>query len=172
MRLEPLVQPLIASGRLYVDLMTGLIFSTRSNTPDKPLGALTAKGYLRVCISVDGKQAHALAHRIVWIARHGPIPEGVQIDHVDTVKTHNWISNLEAVTGAENMARGTHIMTKSIPICDYCGGQNIRELTEDEHDRLPAPLATCTHFCSHCDGPVGTDDLDVTTIGGDAPPCA
>lgn len=30
---------------------------------------------------------------------------GLQIDHIDTVKTHNWLSNLEAVSGDENMAR-------------------------------------------------------------------
>jgi hypothetical protein len=56
-------------------------------------------------------------------------------------------------------------MTKSIPICDYCGGQQIRELSEKERDALPDPLATCTHFCSTCDGPVGVDQIDVATIG-------
>lgn len=94
MRLELLVPELISAGLLRVDLEAGLIYSPRSNTPDKPLGALTAKGYLRVCLNVDGKQAHALAHRIVWVAKHGPVPHGAQIDHVDTVKTHNWADNL------------------------------------------------------------------------------
>jgi hypothetical protein len=40
MRLEPLVPDLVASGRLLVDSKSGLIYSPRSNTPDKPLGAL------------------------------------------------------------------------------------------------------------------------------------
>ncbi len=105
MQLEPLVPQLVASGRLIVDFDTGLIYSPRSNTPDKPLGAITKKGYLRVCLNIDGSQAHALAHRIVWAAKHGPVPAGFQIDHCDTIKTHNWIDNLEAVTGAKNMAR-------------------------------------------------------------------
>lgn len=105
MQLEPLIPQLVASGRLRVDFDTGLIYSPKSNTPDKPLGAITKKGYLRVCLNIEGKQAHALAHRIVWAAMHGPVPDGLQIDHRDTIKTHNWIKNLEAVTGAKNMAR-------------------------------------------------------------------
>lgn len=105
MRLEPFVPSLITEGRLRVDFATGQIFSTRSNTPNKPLGALTPKGYLRICITINGRQTHALAHRIIWIAKHGPIPDRAQIDHIDTVKTNNRISNLEAVSGAENMAR-------------------------------------------------------------------
>ena len=105
MRLEPLIPGLVAAGRLRVEFNTGLLYSPKSNTPEKALGALTAKGYLRVCLNIDGKQYHALAHRIVWVARHGPIPEDLQIDHADTIKTHNWLANLEAVRGAENMAR-------------------------------------------------------------------
>ena len=105
MRLEPMVPELVASGRLHVDFDTGLIYSARSNTPEKPLGALTAKGYVRICLSVDGNQAHALAHRVVWTAKHGEIPAWAQIDHIDTVKTNNSLGNLESVSGAENMVR-------------------------------------------------------------------
>ncbi len=61
MQFETLVPQLVSSGRLRVDFDTGMIYSPRSNTPDKPLGAITNKGYLRVCLTIDGKQAHALA---------------------------------------------------------------------------------------------------------------
>lgn len=105
MRLEPFIPSLIAGGHLRVDFSSGEIFSSKSNTPQKPLGAITAKGYLRVCITVDGCQAHALAHRIVWIAKYGQLPDGAQIDHIDGVKTNNRVANLDAVSGAENMAR-------------------------------------------------------------------
>lgn len=105
MKLEPLVPSLVATGRLRVDFDTGLIYSPKSNTPYKPLGAITSKGYLRICMTIGGKQAHGLAHRVIWAARHGHIQNGFQIDHIDTVKTHNSIDNLEAVTCGENMAR-------------------------------------------------------------------
>lgn len=105
MQLEPHVLRLIDIGRLRVDFETGHIYSAASNTPDRPLGALTAKGYLRVCAQVKGKQAHGLAHRIVWCAANGPVPNGMQIDHINGCKTDNRLVNLQCVTGDENMKR-------------------------------------------------------------------
>lgn len=103
---DGLIVTLIAMGRLCVDAANGLVFAPQSNTPTKPCGALTRKGYLRVCVSVNGKQAHLLAHRIVWVSQHGPLPEGHEVDHVNTIKTDNRLTNLESVTGPENMRRG------------------------------------------------------------------
>lgn len=99
------IMTLIAAGRLRIDAVSGLVFAPRSNTPDKPVGALTQKGYLRACINVDGKQRHFLVHRIVWVSVHGPIPHGREIDHGNRIKTDNRIENLEAVPGAVNMER-------------------------------------------------------------------
>ncbi|MCU1197511.1 HNH endonuclease [Stenotrophomonas maltophilia] len=45
------------------------------------------------------------AHRLVWEAAHGPIPEGMQIDHLDSNAGNNALSNLDLVTPQENRAR-------------------------------------------------------------------
>ena len=63
---------LIEGGRLRVEPAAGLFYAPRSNTPDKPIGSLTKKGYLRACINVGGKQMHFMVHRIVWVSVHGP----------------------------------------------------------------------------------------------------
>jgi len=105
MRGDLAILSLIEAGRLRVDAEAGDVFAPKSNTPDKPIGALTAKGYLRACINVGGKQMHFMVHRIVWVSVNGPVPPGHQIDHGDTVKSNNRIGNLEAVPGAVNMAR-------------------------------------------------------------------
>ena len=102
---DALIVELIREGRLVVDPLHGYVYAPRSNTPRKPLGALTKKGYLRACINVGGRQHHFMVHRIVWVAAYGPVPEGHEIDHRSTVKTDNRLSNLEAVPGAENMRR-------------------------------------------------------------------
>ena len=44
-----------------------------------------------------------MAHRVVWESIHGPIPEGLQINHKDLDKQNNRPSNLELVTGTENV---------------------------------------------------------------------
>lgn len=103
---DRLIVDLISQGRLRIDAVRGLVFAPRSNTPDKPCGAPTKKGYLRVCVSASGKQHHFMAHRIVWVSVHGPLPAGHEVDHVNTIKNDNRLENLEAVTGPENMSRG------------------------------------------------------------------
>ena len=42
------------------------------------------------------------AHRIVWVMHYGPIPDGMQIDHIDGDGTNNRLSNLRIVTASEN----------------------------------------------------------------------
>ena len=51
-------------------------------------------------VKVDGKQI--LVHRIIYEMHHGPIPEGMQIDHSNGVRDDNRIENLRVVTNAEN----------------------------------------------------------------------
>ena len=42
-------------------------------------------------------------HRLVWEAFNGPIPKGLEIDHIDTDGTNNRLDNLRLVTHTENM---------------------------------------------------------------------
>lgn len=105
MRGDLAILALIEAGRLRVDTEQGLVFAPKSNTPNKSIGAVTKKGYLRACITVSAKQMHFMVHRIVWVSANGPVPPGHQIDHGDTDKQNNRLSNLEAVPGRVNMAR-------------------------------------------------------------------
>lgn len=55
-------------------------------------------GYIR--IGIDGRRYWA--HRLAWLYVHGvDAPEDV--DHRDRIRSHNWISNLRAVSRAENL---------------------------------------------------------------------
>jgi len=103
--IDVIIKRLLDTGRLRVDFKTGQVFSLKSNTPEKPIGTATAKGYLRACVNFEGKQVHLMLHRVVWIAANGIPPEGYQIDHGPLGKSVNALSNLEAVTGDENIRR-------------------------------------------------------------------
>lgn len=59
-------------------------------------------GYLRVNLRKDGKAYTKHIHRLVAEA-YIPNPEGKpQVDHIDEVKTHNWLKNLRWATPGEN----------------------------------------------------------------------
>lgn len=63
-----------------------------------------SKGYVHCFVSSDPIVTRR-AHRLVAEAFHGPCPEGLEVDHVNGVKTDNRASNLEYVTHEENMRR-------------------------------------------------------------------
>lgn len=57
------------------------------------------KGY----INIKTKLGLKTAHRIIWETFVGEIPEGYEIDHINTNKTDNRLENLQIVTHKENM---------------------------------------------------------------------
>lgn len=61
-------------------------------------GGLTSDGYLRVW--ANGR-SHKV-HRIIWEMHNGPIPEGMEVDHIDHNRLNNAIENLRLVTHRGN----------------------------------------------------------------------
>lgn len=48
---------------------------------------------------------HFLVHRAIWEAFNGPIPEGYDIDHIDSDPHNNRLENLQAITHLENIKK-------------------------------------------------------------------
>jgi hypothetical protein len=64
------------------------------------------------------------AHRVMWEQEHGPIPEGLTVDHICRV---TWCVNpahLRVVSMRENLLRGTGIVARNAAkaCCSRCGG--------------------------------------------------
>ena len=62
------------------------------------IGTKKLNGYITV--TLNGKQL--LAHRIVWKAFNGEIPEGMEVDHINTIRDDNRLENLRLTTPKEN----------------------------------------------------------------------
>lgn len=62
-------------------------------------------GY-RVCklsVGENGKRSTVSAHVIQWVKHNGPIPDGLEVNHIDVDKENNRLSNLELLTHRENL---------------------------------------------------------------------
>lgn len=80
-------------------------------------------------LSCGGKQL--LAHRVVYELTHGPIQDGLVIDHIDRDPSNNNLSNLRCVTQAvnlENVTVRSHCKSgeKYISVCKKTGNFIVR----------------------------------------------
>lgn len=103
---DDMTTDLLSEVFYYVD---GNLFwkKSRSGVSDitKPAGCLdSASGYTK--ITVNGRQYGA--HVLIWMLFNGPIPDGLQIDHINRKENDNRIENLRLVTVSEN-ARNRNI---------------------------------------------------------------
>ena len=77
----------------------------------KFLKPTTKNGYQVVCLSDnEGNMKQYLVHRVVYESVTGaPIPDGLQVNHIDENKANNSISNLNLMTPKENTNWGSGI---------------------------------------------------------------
>ena len=80
-----------------VNMNTGVLV----NKHGKILGTKQNAGY--IIINLPGKKA--LLHRIIYCQRHGAVPAGRVIDHIDENRLNNSINNLQAITNSENIKK-------------------------------------------------------------------
>jgi hypothetical protein len=77
------------------------------------VGSPTAKGYIRLWLSFDGKNTSLSAHHVVWFLHTGEWPTR-QLDHIDRDKKNNRFENLRLSDDVSNaMNRAPHKNTSS-----------------------------------------------------------
>lgn len=74
-------------------------------------------GYIVVGSKLDSTRKLSLAHRVSWELHKGPVPEGLELDHLCRVRHCVNPDHLEPVTRRENILRGAGART----IGDYNG---------------------------------------------------
>jgi hypothetical protein len=100
----------------YYITNTGQVFSTRISPRYNKFGALrevrpkvNKSGYLYIGVysgnGADKKRIWQRIHRVVYREFVGPIPQGMEIDHISNVKTDNRVENLQMLTKLDNVRK-------------------------------------------------------------------
>lgn len=93
--------------------------NVKSLRKDKIMSPAKNKGYYIVNLKNKGQRRHFLVHRLIWDAFNGPIPPGLEVNHINEEKTDNRLSNLNLMTHKENINWGTAMERASKSIIAY-----------------------------------------------------
>jgi DNA-binding XRE family transcriptional regulator len=77
--------------------------------PPKRIEHLNNDGYFQVASGSSRKTVSVKAHRLVYRHFFGPIPDAMEINHINGVKTDNRPENLECITRSENITHAYRI---------------------------------------------------------------
>jgi hypothetical protein len=85
------------------------------------LGAVDRSGYGKVKVMIARRPRYTGAHRASWIARRGPIPNGMVIDHLCRNTLCINPAHMEIVTGQENNRRRKKVGRPTVALKDRRG---------------------------------------------------
>ena len=126
------VDTVYTGERLKVPMRIDVDSATWLNNRQKPTkGTMYECGYYYWLVTLEnGKKKHLRVHRQVWYAVNGKIPEDKQIDHIDSDKSHNYISNLQLLTPKENCNKADKLEKQSLVLRGK-GGLLTKEQAQD-----------------------------------------
>ena len=87
------------------DDRSGLLVNVKTNKAVRGRKDCKRNGkwrYLRMLLTVNGREYNFYSHHVVWAWHNGHFPT-MQLDHIDLDPTNNKIENLREVTPSENM---------------------------------------------------------------------
>jgi len=121
---EEFVYVVVTAGEIEVD-PDGRIWRVARRTSDRWGGPAKstpvprriadragATGYRNIRAMIDGRRMTALSHRLVWLHVHGPIPDGMTINHKNGNKSDNSPGNLELATDSEQMLHAIRVLKR------------------------------------------------------------
>lgn len=105
-----IVKELLEKNYLIVDTENGEVYRTRMGGGrfykyPKKIGTKDRAGYFASMLTLKNKKTTVFIHHIIWVSKNGEIPEGLQIDHKNNIKSDNRISNLNLLTQGDNIRK-------------------------------------------------------------------
>ena len=111
--------PVAGFERHYIVSNRGRVkrISKTTRTECKFIGFAASHGYRKVTFTTNGVEEEHYIHRLVAIAfLPFPSPDHIEVNHIDGVRSNNYVSNLEWVTRTQNLQHRSRVLGKEIGI--------------------------------------------------------
>jgi len=107
------LKPVIGYEGIYAASDCGSIFrvSTREGKPIcRKVADRIKNGYAVAHLCHEANRRDRPVHRCVWESHKGPIPKGLEVNHINGVRNDNRLENLELVTRSGNALHKFHVL--------------------------------------------------------------
>lgn len=111
------------NGKVFKQTKTGLKLCNQHDN---------GSGYKFVSFRINNKIKNIYVHRLVWETFKGSIPDGFEIDHIDTDRSNNKLENLRCVNHKDNINNEKTISKKKISMLGNTNGANSRGIVKSE----------------------------------------
>lgn len=98
-------------GKIKIDFETGDVWSFLGGKNWHLLDGRHKSGYLQATAGPSrSDRNHILLHRLIWIVANGEIPDKIEVNHKNGIKSDNRLSNLELTNKSENALHSYRIL--------------------------------------------------------------
>lgn len=116
-----------------------------------------SQGYCQIPLWKNKKCKILKIHVLVWTAFNGPIPSGMQVNHINEDKTDNRLDNLNLMTPKENINWGSGIKRRSVThnkqIAQFDLDGNLIQIWPSQKSIVDAlNISTPAHISECCHG--------------------
>jgi len=125
---------LVRSGTIRANPETGEVFSFAKGRLDgrKLKGSPDRYGHLYTTVHWEGRQWSGIAlHRLVWMAHWGqPIPDGLEIDHINRDPKDNRVANLRLATASMQQRNTEKRMVGDLNFNAHLTWEEVRQIRD------------------------------------------
>lgn len=86
----------------YLIDIQGRVYSRKKAGFKERARSKNGVGYSQMYLFKSGKHKSPLVHRLVWESFVGPVPKGLELDHINQDKNDNSLQNLRLATKSQN----------------------------------------------------------------------
>lgn len=143
--------------------------SDRGRVKRLPSGRLLTvrlkRGYVAYSLCRNGIVKEPYIHRVMWEAFNGPIPAGLEINHLNGKRADNRLCNLELCTRSQNIQHAFRVLGRALPNNQKHGSEHhFAKLSEADIPKIIAMYGTGKYYQRQVAKKFGVSQMTISLV--------